>query len=97
MAARTGAGSRIGVKLASPQIVNRAVWRRPLPATTVEAMATAVQHPDRPIRPYHRVPWSARAWSQALYLAGGIPAQLVPLLLVVLSACLLYTSDAADE
>ena len=30
---------------------------------------------------YRRVPWSPRAWSQALYLAGGIPAQLVVLLI----------------
>ena len=47
-------------------------------------MATAVQYPDRPARPYHRVPWSPRAWSQALYLAGGIPAQLAAPVLVVL-------------
>jgi signal transduction histidine kinase len=32
---------------------------------------------------YRRVPWSPRAWSQLLYLAGGIPAQLAALLLVV--------------
>ena len=47
-------------------------------------MATAVQYPDRPTRPYHRVPWSLRAWSQALYLAGGIPAQLAAPVLVIL-------------
>ncbi len=29
-----------------------------------------------------RAPWSPRAWRQALYLAGGIPAQLVAFLLV---------------
>jgi signal transduction histidine kinase len=47
-------------------------------------MATAVQHHDRPARPYYRVPWSPRAWSQALYLAGGIPAQLAAPVLVIL-------------
>ena len=30
---------------------------------------------------YRRVPWSPRAWSQALYLAGGIPAQAAALLI----------------
>ena len=46
-------------------------------------MATVVQHRDRPARPYHRVPWSPRAWSKALYLAGGIPALLAAALVVV--------------
>jgi signal transduction histidine kinase len=46
-------------------------------------MVTAVQHRDAPTRPYRRVPWSPRAWSQAWYLAGGIPAQLFALLLVL--------------
>ena len=51
---------------------------------TVDVMATSVLHRGAPTRPYRRVPWSPRAWGQALYLAGGIPAQLAPLLLVVL-------------
>ncbi len=46
-------------------------------------MATLValrDAPGTPDRRYRRVPWSPRAWSDALYLAGGIPAQLaVPL------------------
>ena len=46
-------------------------------------MATVVQHRDGPARPYHRVPWSPRAWGQALYLAGGIPAQLAAPVLVL--------------
>jgi signal transduction histidine kinase len=45
-------------------------------------MATSVPHRDGPVRQY-RVPWSPQAWSQALYLAGGIPAQLVALLVVL--------------
>jgi signal transduction histidine kinase len=32
---------------------------------------------------YRRVPWSPHAWSQAVYLAGGIPAQLAPLVVVL--------------
>jgi len=31
-----------------------------------------------------RVPWQPRAWRQALYLAGGIPAQLMALLVVLI-------------
>jgi signal transduction histidine kinase len=30
-----------------------------------------------PARRHRRVPWSPHAWGQALYLAGGIPAQLI--------------------
>jgi len=45
----------------------------------VEAMATSVPHRDAPTRRDGRVPWSPRAWSQALYLTGGIPAQLIVL------------------
>jgi signal transduction histidine kinase len=39
---------------------------------------------DAPIRRHHRVPWSPRAWSQALYLTGGIPALLAMPLIVLL-------------
>src|SRR5690349_2203678 len=36
-----------------------------------------------PARRHRRVPWSPRMWSQAFYLAAGIPAQLVtPLILL---------------
>ena len=41
-------------------------------------MATLARRQDAP---YRRVPWSPRAWLQALYLAIGIPAQLLALLL----------------
>jgi len=41
-------------------------------------MATSARRQDAP---YRRVPWSPRAWRQALYLAIGIPAQLLALLL----------------
>src|SRR5215831_9413336 len=45
-------------------------------------MATVVTQEQAPLRRYRRVPWSPRAWSQALYLAGGIPAQVVGLFIV---------------
>jgi signal transduction histidine kinase len=45
--------------------------------------ATLVAHRDAPSRRYRRVPWSPRAWGQALYLAGGIPAQLAAPLIVL--------------
>lgn len=46
-------------------------------------MTAYVQRSDRaaPAR-YRRVPWSPRAWRQALYLTGGIPAQLIPAMVV---------------
>ena len=76
-----GLGSESGVKLGSPPAVNPSVWWDPALALTVEPMAAPVQR--RYASRYRRVPWSPRAWSQLLYLAGGIPAQLAALLLVV--------------
>jgi signal transduction histidine kinase len=35
-----------------------------------------------PARRHRRVPWSPRAWGQALYLAAGIPAQLIAALIL---------------
>jgi signal transduction histidine kinase len=46
-------------------------------------MATLVRDQDRPENRYRRVPWSPRAWRQALYLAAGIPAQLLALFIVL--------------
>jgi signal transduction histidine kinase len=40
--------------------------------------------PDVPLRRHRRVPWSPRAWSQALYLTGGVPAMLAAPLIIVL-------------
>lgn len=44
-------------------------------------MTTLVADRDVPARRHRRVPWSPRAWSETLYLAGGIPAQLAGSLL----------------
>ena len=46
-------------------------------------MATSVLHRGAPPWRYPRVPWSPRAWGRALYLTGGIPAQLAAPVLVV--------------
>jgi len=45
-------------------------------------MTTVMPQQAAPARGYRRVPWSPRAWSHALYLAGGIPAQLAAPLIV---------------
>src|SRR5579863_8411931 len=45
-------------------------------------MTTVMPQQAAPVRRYRRVPWSPRAWGQALYLAGGIPAQLAGPLIV---------------
>jgi signal transduction histidine kinase len=45
--------------------------------------ATLVAQRDAAIRRYRKVPWSPRAWGHALYLAGGIPAQLAAPLIVL--------------
>jgi signal transduction histidine kinase len=46
-------------------------------------MTTLVSHGDSRSRLERRVPWSPSAWGQVLYLAGGIPAQVFALLLVL--------------
>jgi signal transduction histidine kinase len=45
-------------------------------------MAALISRRDAPARWRRHPPWSPRAWGQALYLAGGIPAQLAALALV---------------
>ena len=46
-------------------------------------MTALAPHRDAPIRRRDRAPWSPRAWSQVLYLTGGIPVlAVVPLLMV---------------
>jgi signal transduction histidine kinase len=37
---------------------------------------------ERPVQRSPRVPWSPRAWSQALFLFGGIPVQVIPAVFV---------------
>jgi signal transduction histidine kinase len=47
-------------------------------------MATTLVSPgEPPARLYRRVPWSPRVWADALYLTGGIPAQLAAPLIVL--------------
>jgi signal transduction histidine kinase len=56
-------------------------------------MATSVPHRGAPARRYRRVPWSPRAWSQALYLTGSVPAQLIALLIVLIPFVWLHHKD----
>jgi signal transduction histidine kinase len=46
-------------------------------------MTTLVSHGDAHLMRRSHVPWSPRAWGQAMYMAGGIPAQVFTLLLVL--------------
>jgi signal transduction histidine kinase len=46
-------------------------------------MTALAPHRDAPIRRRDRAPWSPRAWRQALYLTGAIPALVIVPLLVV--------------
>src|SRR5215471_12365698 len=74
-------GSESGVQPASPPIVNPGAWAGRGRPRTVGRMATVVAPHEAIGSRYRRVPWSPRAWSQALYLAGGIPAQAAALLI----------------
>src|SRR6202012_4584629 len=47
-------------------------------------MATLAARPVGPTPRSRRVPWSLAAWRQALFLIGGIPVQIVALLVIVL-------------
>ena len=47
-------------------------------------MTAIAPHQDAPARRHRRVPWSPRAWSQALYLTGSIPALLAMPLIIAL-------------
>src|SRR5579859_4486329 len=67
-------------------MVNRAVWAGRAPSPTVGGMATTLAQHQKTGPRYRPVPWSPRAWSQALYLTGGIPAHpraALPLLFLV--------------
>src|SRR5579859_6301415 len=55
-------------------MVNRAVWAGRARSPTVGGMATTLAQHQKTGPRYRPVPWSPRAWSQALYLTGGIPA-----------------------
>src|SRR5580693_4222581 len=61
-------------------MVKQAGWAGQARSPTVGGMATLARRQD----PRNdRVPWSPQAWRQALYLAGGIPAQLIALFIVL--------------
>ena len=63
----------------------------------MEAMTTALApHRGAPARGTTAVPWSPRAWGQALYLAGGIPAQLAALAIALVPWWPLSTPSWGD-
>src|SRR5262249_14653306 len=73
-----------GVQPASPPIVNPAGWSGPALAPTVDAMVTTVApRSGAPARRYRGVRGSRHAWGQAVYRAGGIPAQVAAPLIVL--------------
>jgi len=49
----------------------------------VGSMTAPALRRDVPAPRYRRVPWSPGAWRQALYLVGGVPAQIVALSVVL--------------
>ena len=57
--------------------------------------ALVADRSDRLTLRYRRVPWSPAAWRQALYLVGGIPAQIVALLVVLLPVLAAHRLRAA--
>ncbi|HEX4257295.1 MAG TPA: histidine kinase [Streptosporangiaceae bacterium] len=57
--------------------------------------ALVADRPDRLTLRYRRVPWSPAAWRQALYLVGGIPAQISALLVVLLPVLAAHRLRAA--
>ena len=59
-------------------------------------MTALAPHHDAPIRRRDRAPWSPRAWSQVLYLTGGIPALLTAPLIVLLPCWALSTPSWGD-
>ncbi|MGH3173152.1 MAG: sensor domain-containing protein, partial [Streptosporangiaceae bacterium] len=59
-------------------------------------MTALAPHRDAPIRRRDRAPWSPRAWSQVLYLTGGIPALLTAPLIVLLPCWALFTPSWGD-
>jgi signal transduction histidine kinase len=58
-------------------------------------VTTLAQRRDPLARQYRRVPWSPHAWGQALYLAGGIPAQLAGPFVVLAPIVVFHPRPAA--
>ena len=86
------ASSESEVQLGTPGKGALLYGQAPGTANSVEAMDITVdrQHTAPARRRRRRVPWSPRAWSQAFYLAAGIPAQLI-------AALILLAADPLDR
>src|ERR1700751_606382 len=83
-----GAGTRGGIRIGGGVYPTTIVRSSPYTGLswepTVGAMTASVVPRPGTRRPGASVPWSPRAWRQALYLAGGIPALMIaPFLLIV--------------
>jgi signal transduction histidine kinase len=79
------------VKLAAPSKVNHAGWASAAGTNSVDDMAIIVekQHlPPAAERHRRPMPWSPRAWRQAVFVAAAIPAQVawVVLFLIIVRA-----------
>src|ERR1700722_10747345 len=75
------------VKLAAPSTVNHAGWASAAGAISVDDMAIIVekQHLPPAAERHHRpMPWSPRAWRQAVFVAAAIPAQVAWVVLFIL-------------
>src|SRR3984957_14210128 len=75
------------VKLAAPSTVNHAGWASAAGAISVDDMAIIVekQHlPPAAERHRRPMPWSPRAWKQAVFVAAAIPAQVAWVVLFIL-------------
>jgi len=59
-------------------------------------MTALAPHHDAPARRRDRAPWSPRAWRQALYLTGAIPALITAPLIVLLPCWALSTPSWGD-
>ncbi|MGH3166402.1 MAG: sensor histidine kinase, partial [Trebonia sp.] len=57
----------------------------------------AFAEPRGPARDYPRFPWSPRAWGQTLHLLGGVPAQVIPALLVFWGLFLKHPVDSGGD
>jgi len=100
-AVATGSESR--VRLAAPSNVNPAGWASADLVNSVADMVIIIDRlhrppgGDRPPHGHRRVPWSPRAWSGAVYLAAGIPAQLLPMFLVLVWVPLWFTHQGEGK
>jgi len=94
--------SERAVKLAAPSKVNHAGWASAAGANSVDDMAIIVekQHlPPSAERHRRPMPWSPRAWRQAVFVAAAIPAQVawVALFLIIVRTSIRPDSEGRHQ